>query len=245
MALGSKKTNIVIMPPVDGWKPVDALPVKVCPGVCIVAMDPRPEKRGLIELPGEVVGHLLPNAGTVVGVGADVPYRRNSCPPVEMEVGEGDHVLVLPYAGVRYRRLMEGDWKHKDVRLFGNVSEDAFTPEAEPYWYGVIGKLTGTRIEPIGDWIFLKLDPVKQNGVLIPDDVKRGNWKGTIVEPSRRAKEHGFDAGMRVMYHAPSCIVGFDFLNEDYGLVMEENGEPVSYAMVRYTECYACWEDAA
>ncbi len=240
MAIGQKKTNTVIFPPIGDWEPAPALPFRAAPGVVAVAMDARPDERRGILLPGVVKGHMMPNSGTVVAVGCDVDKKRGPCPKVKIEVSVGERVICLPFEGLRYRRLMMGKFDRKDVRFYGIVGANGRI-EFEPYWRSVLMVIEGPRIKRmLGHWVVIKQDPpVTDSGIIFTDPDKRGlsegKWKATIVEDSAESRENGYCKGDRVIFHAPSAKLLPEFLGEQYeGL----DGDPDDYAIVPYTCLY-------
>lgn len=260
MSLGQVKTNTIIMPPPGEWKPVAAAPLRNNPGIVHVAMDPRPTMRGALHLPEEVTGHIMPNSGTVVAIGKNTDKWRGTCPPVRIEVAVGDRVLVLPFAGTRYRRLRLGDWFAKDVRMYGltetkwkGIAQDGDQGKFEHYTQGVVAKMDGMTLKPLNDWIVIKRDPrVTESGLVHVLDGgtlnSQGKWKGTVVAASDKAIRDGIDAGTsldvgsRVIYHEPSSALLLEWVTESDFEAYGFSGDPKDYLIIRHTQIYSVIE---
>lgn len=263
MALSDERKNTIILP-CRHWghpSPWPAAPVRCNPGVVLTVDDGEitASETGSVFLPPSVAGHTRPMSGWVVGVGADVPKRRGPCPPVKMEVAVGDRVLIFPYEGVRFRQLVfkKQGWAAPRVRLFGGAVGDLpvshvdgrvvnadrlILPEFEPYHVPIPAKITMDIIEPIGDWMLIRRDPLrdKQTGLFMSEKTRGvnslGNWKATVVAASPASIANGYSPGARIVFHAPSTMGELDFTFDSFGL----EGDLEDYAFIRWTQCFFC-----
>lgn len=235
-ALGTQPrlTNHIILPRLtDSWTPHPPAPINANSGIVFVAMDPRSERRSSILIPSEVAGHTRYDTGTVVAVGAHDLYKRGKidCKGIK-DLAVGDRVIVLPMAGVWFRRLRIGDWIARDVRYYGIISENETYPIREDM--GIIAAIEGTTMRMREDWMLVHRDDCvrEQSGLLLTENARLRNWKATVCFCGPVAKEQGAFPGMRVIYHAPSTSVEVSFEPSDYGLP----GDREDYAVIRFKE---------
>jgi len=201
--------------------------IKALPGVVVVLMDPPEEEISGILLP-DSADQDRPDSGIILAA------------PESYGLTAGDHVGVLPFAGIWFRDAVFNGYRFWEIRYYGIADLCEYDSiRQEPTDLIPVSLHEGQTIQecikPHADWVLLRRDPVndQESGILLPDKAQYRSCKATVygVGPNTR------DVLLwdRVVYHGPAISIDFQNLLK---FVPELEGDPKDYCLVKESGIY-------